>query len=178
MKRPMRASLPTLLLASAAVLAISVTLPVFASAQTPPRSGATLEVAPEARKAIDKLKSPFCPGDMLAVCPSEGGAMLRDSIQRMAERGLKADSIISIVLSEYGEQYRAQPLASGTGLWAWVLPPLALLVGFAVVGGVLAHRRTTTDDVPVAVLDDIDPETEAKLQAAIKEMDEAQEPDF
>lgn len=178
MTRPSRASLSTLFLASATALAIVASIPAPALAQTPPRSGATFRVAPEAKKAIDQLKSPFCPGDMLEVCPSSGGAMLRDSIQRMAERGLKADSIVSIVLAEYGEQYRAQPLASGTGLWAWALPPLALLVGFGIVGVVLAHRRKTMEGVPVMEPEELDPETEAKLAAAMKAMDEAEEPDF
>jgi cytochrome c-type biogenesis protein CcmH/NrfF len=161
-----------------AALATAASLPASALAQEPPRSGATLRVAPEARKAIDMLRSPFCPGEMLAVCPSEGGAMLRDSIQRMAEAGLKADSIVSIVLARFGPEYRAQPLASGTGLWAWVLPPAALLLGFGVVGVVLAHRRRTMEGVPVTVPEDLDPATEARLKAAMKEMDEAEEPDF
>jgi cytochrome c-type biogenesis protein CcmH/NrfF len=178
MTRRSRASFSTLLLATLAALAVGASTPAPTLAQEPPRSGKTLRVAPEAQKAIDMLKSPFCPGEMLAVCPSEGGAMLRDSIQRMAERGLKADSIISIVLGEYGPDLRAQPLASGTGLWAWVLPPAVLLLGFGVVGVVLANRRRTMEGVPVMVPEDVDPDTEARLKAAMKEMDEAEEPDF
>lgn len=172
-----RPTTPLLILAAVIIPAMSLA-PAPAAAQTPPRSGATLRVNPEAKKAIDMLKSPFCPGEMLAVCPSEGGAMLRDSIQRMAERGLKADSIISIVLAEYGSGLRAQPLASGTGLWAWVLPPFALLVGFVVVGVVLANRRRRAEEAPIAEPEEVDPATEARLRTALKELDEAEEPDF
>ena len=178
MTRRIGTSFSTLLLAALLALATAASTPVSSFAQEPPRSGKTLRVAPAAQKAIDMLKSPFCPGEMLAVCPSEGGAMLRDSIQRMAEAGLSSDSIVSIVLARFGPQYRAEPLASGTGLWAWVLPPVALLLGFGVVGVVLANRRRTMQDVPVTAPEEVDPATEARLKAAMKEMDEAEEPDF
>jgi cytochrome c-type biogenesis protein CcmH/NrfF len=147
------------------------------TAQTPPPTGETLRVHPEAKKAIDRIKSPYCPGEMLEVCPSSGGAMLRDSIQRMAERGLSADSIVEIVVREYGEQYRAQPKISGTGLWAWVLPPVVLLGGLGIVGVVLAHRRRGLQD-DAATVEPLDPEVEAKLREAMKELDEAEEPVF
>jgi cytochrome c-type biogenesis protein CcmH/NrfF len=170
------AALPLLLLALSTFTAPALH-PRPADAQTPPRNGRALQVAPEAKKAIDGLKSPFCPGEMLEVCPSSGGAMLRDSIERMAERGLKADSIISIVVAEYGEQLRASPRASGAGLWAWLLPPAVLLAGFVVVGVVLGNRRRAGEIPPVAP-EDVDPVTAARLQAAIREVDRAEEPDF
>jgi cytochrome c-type biogenesis protein CcmH/NrfF len=145
--------------------------------QTPPPTGEVLRVHPEAKKAIDRIKSPYCPGEMLEVCPSAGGAMLRDSIQRMAEAGLSADSIVEIVVREYGEQYRAQPKISGTGLWAWVLPPAALLGGLGIVGVVLAHRRRGLREEATPV-EPVDPEVEARLREAMKELDEAEEPVF
>ena len=103
--------------------------------------------------------------------------MLRDSIQRMAERGLTADSIVEIVVREYGEQYRAQPKVSGMGLWAWVFPPVVLLGGLGIVGVVLAHRRRGLQEA-AATVEPVAPEDEAKLRAAMKELDEAEEPVF
>ncbi|MCG6954439.1 MAG: cytochrome c-type biogenesis protein CcmH [Gemmatimonadetes bacterium] len=162
------------LIASLGFLAVAAP---FAAAQTPPPTGETLRVHPEAKKAIDRIKSPYCPGEMLEVCPSSGGAMLRDSIQRMAERGLTADSIVEIVVREYGEQYRAQPKVSGMGLWAWVFPPVVLLGGLGIVGVVLAHRRRGLQEA-AATVEPVAPEDEAKLRAAMKELDEAEEPVF
>lgn len=150
------------------------------AAQEPPRSGEPLHVAPAAKEAISRLRSPYCPGEMLAVCPSSGGAMLRDSIQAMAVAGMSADSIIERVIGEYGEEWRAEPVARGMGLWAWLLPPLVLIGGLGMVGVILARRRTEGD---LAVSETgpgplVAPEDEARLKDAMKEMDEAEDPAF
>lgn len=162
------------------LLSALFSLPGVAVAQDPPRSGEPLHVAPAAREAISRIRSPFCPGEMLEVCPSSGGAMLRDSIQAMAEAGMSADSIVERVIREYGEEWRAEPVAKGMGLWAWLLPPLALVGGLAVVGVVLARRRRTAGPEP----SEIEPgpvvaaEDEARLKEAMRDMDEAEEPAF
>lgn len=85
------------------ILSALALLPAAAAAQRPPSTGEAMSVHPEARTAIDRIKSPYCPGMMLEVCTSEGGAMLRDSIQRMAGRGLSADSIVEVIIGQYGE---------------------------------------------------------------------------
>jgi cytochrome c-type biogenesis protein CcmH/NrfF len=160
---------------ASAVALILATAP--AAAQKPPASGETMAVHPEAKAAIDRIKSPYCPGMMLEVCTSEGGAMLRDSAQSWADQGLSADSIVERVVSAYGEEYRAEPLSSGTGLWAWILPPAALLVGLGGVGIVLARRRRSE---PPSGMDPapVDPEDEARLRAAIRKIEEEEEPVF
>lgn len=147
------------------------------AAQKPPASGETLQINPEAKAAIDRIRSPYCPGMMLEVCTSSGGAMLRDSIQRMAERGLSADSMVEIIIGEYGEEWRAEPRPEGAGLVAWLLPPVALVGGLGVVGLVLAHRRRTERDEE-APLPEVDPEDEERLKTALKELDEEEEPVF
>ncbi len=131
---------------------------------------------PEARAAIDALWSPYCPGMMLEVCPSPSGAMLRDSIARMAGAGLEADSIIELVLADYGEEYRAAPRMSGTGgRRAWLIPPAALLAGLAVVGIVLARRRRLRVE---ATLPPPSPDESGRLAAAMAALDDAEAPDF
>ena len=146
-----------------------------AQAQKPPASGETMEIHPEAKAAIDRIKSPYCPGMMLEVCTSSGGAMLRDSIQRMAERGLASDSIVEVIIGEYGEEWRAEPLRSGTGLYAWLFPPVILVGGLTVVALVLARRRQVERAVPES---EPDPEAEARIKAALKVLDEEEEPVF
>jgi cytochrome c-type biogenesis protein CcmH/NrfF len=146
------------------------------AAQKPPASGEAMSVHPEARKAIDALKSPYCPGLMLEVCPSPGGAMLRDSIQARAERGMKADVIVQGILDEYGEEWRAEPQRSGTGLWAWVIPPAVLLAGLGLVGLILAHRKRSANGAPPAA--PVGAEEEERIRQALKELDEEEEPVF
>ena len=144
-------------------------------AQRPPRSGETLEIHPEARAAIDGIKSPYCPGQMLETCPSPGAAQIRDSIQLMATEGYSSEEIIETVLASYGQQWRAEPPRAGTGLWAWILPPAALLGGLTMVGAVLARRGRTR---PSGAVGDVDPGDEERLRAALKELEEEEEPAF
>lgn len=160
----------------AAVFAL-VLAAVPVAAQSPPASGETMAIHPEAKAAIDRIKSPYCPGMMLEVCTSSGGAMLRDSAQSWATQGLPSDSIVERIIAEYGEEYRAEPLRSGTGFWAWVLPPAALLLGLGGVGVVLARRRGN-QSIALAEALPVDPADEQRLKAAIREMEEEEEPVF
>lgn len=146
-----------------------------AAAQTPPRSGEVLQVHPEAREAISKIKSPYCPGLMLEVCTSSGGAMLRDSIQEMAEDGMASEEIVEAILARHGEEWRAEPRPEGTGLWAWLLPPVGLVVGAGAVGVVLARRRRTTEALdPISLTED----DEQRLEEAMREMESLEQPDW
>ena len=171
-----RALVPSL---AAALVALSLTA-APASAQKPPATGETMTVHPEAKAAIDRIESPYCPGMMLEVCTSAGGAMLRDSIERMAEAGLSADSIVELVIAEYGEEWRALPKRAGLGLWAWVIPPVVLVGGLMVVAVVLGRRRRMAGEAPQAepAAPEATPADEARLKAALKELDEEEEPVF
>jgi len=161
------------LLPSFLLLFLAVT-PV--SGQKPPSTGETLEIHPEAKAAIDRIKSPYCPGMMLEVCTSSGGAMLRDSIQSLAEAGLSADSIVELVIAEYGEEWRAEPLRSGAGLWAWLIPPGILVVGLTLVGIVLARRQR--EPLVRGPVREVAPEEDARIREALKELDAEEEPVF
>lgn len=150
-----------------------------AAAQKPPPSGEAMTIHPEAKEAIDGIWSPYCPGLMLEVCTSAGGAMLRDSAQSWALQGLSSDSIIERVVAEYGEEYRAEPRRSGAGLVAWLIPPVALVGGLGVVGLLLARRRTAAGAAHEAALQpEVPAGDEARLKAALKELDEEEEPVF
>jgi len=169
------------LLPSLAVALVALTLAAApASAQKPPATGEAMSVHPEAKAAIDRIKSPYCPGMMLEVCSSSGGAMLRDSIQRMAEAGLSADSIVELVVAEYGEEWRALPKRAGLGLWAWAIPPVVLAGGLLAVAVVLARRRRMAREAPQPAQEaaPVDPADEARLKAALKQLDEEEEPVF
>jgi cytochrome c-type biogenesis protein CcmH/NrfF len=120
-----------LLLAAGALLAL---LPATAAAQE-------IGYRPhpetdEARRAIGQLRSPYCPGLMLEVCPSGQAEMLRDSIRMLAAGGMPPGEIVEWMIANHGEEWRAAPKRSGLGLWAWLLTPIVLLFG----AGVVAHR--------------------------------------
>ena len=130
------------------------------------------EVHPEARDAISKIRSPFCPGQMLEVCPSSDAAILRDSLDQMAARGLPADSMVELVVKAYGEEYRALPKRTGTGLLAWVMPPAALIAGLGLV--VLALRRLKGPS-PDRRGEGLTDEERDRLDAALAEFEETEE---
>lgn len=97
--------------------------------------------AAEAERAIEQLRSPYCPGLMLETCPSPQAGALRDSIYDMAAQGATSEEIVEWMLGRHGEEWRGVPRMSGAGLLAWVIPPIALLLGMGVLIGWLRSKR-------------------------------------
>jgi cytochrome c-type biogenesis protein CcmH/NrfF len=148
------------LLALAAVLLSAAA----AAAQSNP---APTPSSAEADAAIGRIRSPYCPGLMLEVCPSPQAELLRDSIRAMAAQGQPAAAIVEDVIARHGEQWRAVPKRSGAGLWAWIAPPAVLLLG---AGLVLARLRKLREGrAPEAVpADSISDAERARLAEALR----------
>jgi cytochrome c-type biogenesis protein CcmH len=150
----------------AALLLILLVLPVAIMAQQVSHPDAK----ERAVAAIGELRSPYCPGLMLEVCPSAPAAALRDSIHDMAGAGETTAAIVEWVLARHGEEWRAVPKRSGAGLWAWVVPPLVLLVA----GVLLAFRLRGIRSLPPAPAPaPLSPEEEAELSAAMRDWERA-----
>ena len=173
-----RRAAATLLLAPTAALVATGWLfpPPSAQAQSEPDATAQNHRAlhPEAREAISKLRSPFCPGLMLEVCPSLDAQLLRDSLDAQARDGTSADSLVERMVAAYGEEYRAFPKRTGTGLLAWAVPPAGLLVGLGLV--VVALRRLR-GSAQARTGEGLTSEEEARLAAAMAEFDAMEEAD-
>ena len=114
---------------------------------------------------------------MLEVCPSPQAKMLRDTLQVMAHDGASADSLVGWMLATYGEEYRAVPQTRGSGLWAWLMPPLALLGGLAAVVLALGHFRARREADPLSV-QPLSEEDESILAEALQELKAAEEVPF
>lgn len=95
----------------------------------------------------ENIMSPFCPGVTLHDCPSDSAVALRDRITEWAEEGFTRAQIMDRLVTEYGETIRAQPPRSGSGLIAWVLPVVAVLVASAVAWRLL--RRWAHEPEPI-----------------------------
>lgn len=161
-----------------AALAVSILLPAAGvAAQRVQPLDEPVQPHPEGETAIDQLRSPYCPGLMLEVCPSPQAKLLRDSIQTMAWEGASSDSIVAWMLATHGEEYRAVPLTRGTGLWAWVMPPLALLGGLLIVALALKHFRSRPEEAP-APRTVLSQEEESELAAAMEELKASEEVPF
>ncbi len=81
------------------------------------------------------------------------------------------------MLANYGEEYRAVPQAKGSGLWAWLMPPLALLGGLFSVVLALRHFRARREDDP-PVIREMSEEDESVLASALRELKAAEEVPF
>ncbi len=129
--------------------------------------------APEdvANDVSEQIMSPFCPGVTLHDCPSDSAVALRDRIQALAEEGLGRGEIITVLEREYGAAIRAVPPASGSGLFAWVLPGLAALAG-AGIGWLLlrrwVHAPATPDGSDETV--HVSPGDRQRLDAELKKL--------
>lgn len=124
---------------------------------------------PAAQEAISKIRSPFCPGQTLEICPSWQAEELRDSIDQWAGDGLTADSLIELVVATHGEEYRGFPKRSGTGLLAWLMPPAALVLGLGLV--VLALRRLRGPATPASEQSGLTEEERERLDTALAELE-------
>lgn len=153
-------------------------VPLELAGQTTARTAIEpFEPQPAAEKAISVLKSPYCPGLMLEVCSAYASALLRDSLQNMAEEGWSADSLVDWVLLTHGDSLLALPRASGRGLVAWVVPPAAILFGLGMVA--LFLRAVMARSVAVAGgSENLSEEEEAALKDALRELDVGEEPIF
>lgn len=121
-------------------------------------------------RAVGRIRSPFCPGLMLEVCPTPDASALRDTIGALAATGVTADSIVSLIVAQYGEEYRGYPQAEGRGWLAWLVPPAFILFGILAVAAALRRlRRTGAErEVPVTEAD------EEEVRRALRALEEAE----
>lgn len=81
----------------------------------------------------NSIKCPVCQGESIADSPS---AMARDMLALVSERvgeGRTDDEIIDELLSSYSGAVLLDPPASGSTLFLWLAPAIALLVGAGVI---------------------------------------------
>ena len=107
---------------------------------------------------------------MLEVCPSPQAEEFRDSIHAVAAQGVRADSIVEMMLAQIGEEWRAYPKASGQGLLAWVVPPAMLVLGLLFVALVLRRMRERNPEE----LPDLTEEQERQVEDILGRLEEAE----
>jgi cytochrome c-type biogenesis protein CcmH/NrfF len=168
--------------AAALVAALALLVPAGLAAQSqwevPRGDGEAWEMPAEATRAIGKIKSPYCPGQMLEVCPSPGGAALRDSIADLAEQGWDADRIVEWVVARHGEEYRAVPPRTAGGFVAWTMPAFGAVMLFLGTLWLLQRMRGEPKPLAAPAGATVSEEEEARLRAAMRELDAEEEATF
>ena len=140
------------ILLPAALLVFMAALAACAS-QPAPRGSQDLE---SEAQGIDKsLMCPICPSETIDQSQTEIAEQMRRTVRERLAQGESRDQVLQFFVERYGEEILAAPPKSGFNLLAWLVPPIALLVG----GGALAlvvramrqeNRRSAVAPSPVA----------------------------
>lgn len=98
------------------------------------------EVSRITNEVTESIESPYCPGQTLAMCPSEAAAETRREIQDMARQGQDADEIKQELLDRYGSQYELHDPTTGDQmtLLGGIIGGLIVAIGAV---SLLARRR-------------------------------------
>ena len=146
-----------------AALLLALAAPVRAQTQQhlPP------EIEAVAHEAMIRLRSPVTPSHTLDMCPSAEAIALRDTVRTAALQGQTVDQIVDGVVARYGEPMRLLPRRDDFGVWAWLAPPLVLILGALAVFFAIRRLRGRV----AASADTAAPMTEedrARLDAALR----------
>ncbi|MQA99419.1 MAG: hypothetical protein GEU78_03875 [Actinobacteria bacterium] len=145
----------TLTIAIAIAIAIAVAAP--AAGAGPPED--------LANRISGEIMSPYCPGVTLHDCPSDAAVELRGRILGWARDGWSRERILDRLEAEYGASIRSTPPASGAGLWAWVMPAVA--VGAGLLAATAVARRWSRRRAPEQNLDEPTPSQRSRLDSEL-----------
>jgi cytochrome c-type biogenesis protein CcmH len=113
----------------------------------------------------ESLICPACLDDRMTVaaCNDSTAEQTRQDIQQRLASGQTKEQIIEAYVQQYGETILAVPRKSGFNLVAWVIPPVAVLGGtalvyYAVTGWVRNSGNKRLKNLRKLVIDDIDEE--------------------
>lgn len=119
----------------AAVAALPAVMFVLHEPAPPPDPGA------EAQAIAGAIMSPYCPGLVLAACPSGDARELRVEIRERIEAGETRAGIEADLVTRYGQGVLADPSSLPGGRVAVLVPAVLGFAGVAFIAGFV--RRST-----------------------------------
>lgn len=131
----------------------------------------------EVNAVAKKLYCPVCPNTPLDVCETQACKDWRAQIRDQLASGWTEQQIMDYFVQQYGERVLGEPQRSGFTSMVWVLPLIAILLGFVIVWQVLRTWRTKRDQQAahgastMNGLKEISPELWALVEKELKEMD-------
>ena len=99
------------------------------------------EVEAKAGEIFGEVLSPFCPGRMLADCPSGNASQLKEKIREDLSGGKDREEILDELYAVYGSSIRAAPTTEGFGWFAWITP-FAFLIFGGIILSIWLKRRS------------------------------------
>jgi cytochrome c-type biogenesis protein CcmH/NrfF len=107
--------------------------------------------------------SPYCPGRSLIECPSPQATDLRLWIQAQEKAGVARSDVEARLFEQFGDQLRHSPRAEGWGLWAYLVPGLAMVAGGVLVLGFLRRPAAALAPAPASAAS-VDPELAREIE--------------
>ena len=118
-----------------AILAILIVLFVAACATETP----TVE---ERAQSIDqRLMCPVCPAETIDQSQADVAIQMRELVREKLRAGESEDQIFNFFVDRYDKGVLAEPPAEGFNILVWVIPPVAFLLGLALIW--LGFRQLT-----------------------------------
>ena len=109
------------------------------------------ELEERAQALYASLLCPQCAGQTIAQSNAPVASAMRGVIRDQLLAGATDDAIVTALVSAYGEGVLASPPVRGFSLTAWLVPPIAILLGaIAVVFAVRSLRRESLHAVETA----------------------------
>ena len=119
--------------------AISVMPAVLANAQAYDELPPDLEE--RAQRIYSGVMCPQCAGQTIDESNAPIAEAMRTAIKAQLRNGAPDDAIMDSLVQSYGEGILASPPTRGFSLLAWLVPPLALLLGAAAVFFAIRNMR-------------------------------------
>ena len=118
----------------------------------------------QVREVAKGLRCPVCSGETVADSHAPISIQMRGIIREKLEAGESKDQIDAYFVSRYGPEILLTPQASGFTLGVWVMPIVALVVGFVIVLAVL-RSWSRRGAAPITPADDFAPELVESIPA-------------
>lgn len=125
------------------------------------------DAAADAQEIFNSVMSPYCPGRLLADCPSPAAFELREDVLRRLESGESAADVERDLYRKFGDSIRAVPPAMGWGRVLSLAPAIALALSGVALLWFLTHNRA--DDQPKVAA--ADPVMEERLQQELDKVE-------
>ena len=104
--------------------------------------------ATEVRRIADQLQCPVCQGQSVAESNSQVAVGMKDTIANLLTEGRDEAEILLFFEDRYGPGVLRNPPRTGFYSLVWWAPGVAIVVGAAVVFGLLRRRQTTSNGGP------------------------------
>ena len=124
----------------------------------------------EQAQSIDRrLMCPVCPAETIDQSQADLAIQMRELVREKLRAGETESEILDFFVDRYGTSVLAEPPAEGFNILVWIVPPLALVGGLALVLLGVRQLGVTTRPLPASEGSDWESESESYLREIDRE---------